>query len=186
MTRMNRNTAIAEPRPKSLLPPKLCRHIWTAITAASDWVEPGAIEMMMSKTFKTLISIVMKTTERTGASIGTVMRRKTCHSLAPSVREAGPDPDVGEDDRRRDQLRAEPRHPGEGRAERGRVDFRLQSRASDPVELERAVRLGLGRLHPSARRVEQVDPRAGDAQLAFLDLAGRAAAGAEVAPDDPC
>ena len=42
----------------------------------------------MSKTFKTLISIVMKTTERTGASIGTVMRRKTCHSLAPSVRAA--------------------------------------------------------------------------------------------------
>src|SRR6478672_2183499 len=124
MTRMNRNTAIAEPRPKSLLPPKLCRHIWTAITAASDWVEPGAIEMMMSKTFKTLISIVMKTTERTGASIGTVMRRKPCPDH--DHREAGPDPDVGEDDRRGDQLRAEPRHAGEGRAERGRVDFRLQ------------------------------------------------------------
>ena len=32
--------------------------------------------------------IVMKTTESTGASSGTVTRRKTCHSLAPSVRAA--------------------------------------------------------------------------------------------------
>src|SRR4051794_16184708 len=88
MTSTNRNTAIAEPRPKSLTPPKLCRHICTAITAASDWDEPGAIEMMMSKTLRTLISIVMNTTESTGASIGTVTRRNTCHSLAPSVRAA--------------------------------------------------------------------------------------------------
>ena len=71
-----------------MTPPKLCRHICTAITAASDCVEPGAIEMTMSNTLRTLISIVMKTTERTGASIGTVMRRKTCHSVAPSVRAA--------------------------------------------------------------------------------------------------
>ena len=42
----------------------------------------------MSKTFRTLISIVMKTTVSTGASSGTVTRRKTCHSLAPSVRAA--------------------------------------------------------------------------------------------------
>ena len=42
----------------------------------------------MSKTFRTLISIVMKTTLSTGASSGTVTRRKTCHSLAPSVRAA--------------------------------------------------------------------------------------------------
>ena len=32
--------------------------------------------------------IVMKTTLRTGASSGTVTRRKTCHSVAPSVRAA--------------------------------------------------------------------------------------------------
>ena len=32
--------------------------------------------------------IVMKTTLSTGASSGTVTRRKTCHSLAPSVRAA--------------------------------------------------------------------------------------------------
>ena len=32
--------------------------------------------------------IVMKTTLSTGASSGTVTRRNTCHSLAPSVRAA--------------------------------------------------------------------------------------------------
>ena len=32
--------------------------------------------------------IVMKTTLSTGASSGTVTRRKTCHSVAPSVRAA--------------------------------------------------------------------------------------------------
>ena len=42
----------------------------------------------MSNTFRTLISIVMKTTLSTGASSGTVTRRKTCHSVAPSVRAA--------------------------------------------------------------------------------------------------
>ena len=34
------------------------------------------------------MTIVMRTTVSTGASSGTVMRRKTCHSLAPSVRAA--------------------------------------------------------------------------------------------------
>ncbi len=34
------------------------------------------------------MSMVMKTTDNTGASIGTVTRRKTCHSVAPSVRAA--------------------------------------------------------------------------------------------------
>ena len=42
----------------------------------------------MSKTLRTLISIVMKTTLSTGASRGAVTRRKTRHSLAPSVRAA--------------------------------------------------------------------------------------------------
>ena len=34
------------------------------------------------------MSIVMNTTVSTGASSGTVTRRKTCHSVAPSVRAA--------------------------------------------------------------------------------------------------
>ncbi len=81
-------TAIAEPTPKSFEPPKAVRHICRARTVASSCTEPGAIEMTMSKTFSTLISIVMNTTVRTGASSGTVTRRNTCHSLAPSVRAA--------------------------------------------------------------------------------------------------
>ena len=81
-------TAIAEPTPKSFEPPNAVRHIASASTVASSWTEPGAIEMTMSNTLRTLISIVMKTTVSTGASSGTVMRRKTCHSVAPSVRAA--------------------------------------------------------------------------------------------------
>ena len=42
----------------------------------------------MSKTLSTFMSIVMKTTLRTGASSGTVTRRNTCHSVEPSVRAA--------------------------------------------------------------------------------------------------
>ena len=57
----------------------------SAITFASSCTEPGASAITMSNTFKTLISIVMKTTLRTGASRGTVIRRNTCHSVAPSV-----------------------------------------------------------------------------------------------------
>ena len=69
-------------------PPNEVRHIASAITFASSCDEPGAIASTMSNTFRTLISIVMKTTDRTGERSGTVTRRKTCHSLAPSVRAA--------------------------------------------------------------------------------------------------
>ena len=41
-----------------------------------------------SNTFSTLIISVTATTARTGASSGTVTRRNTCHSLAPSTRAA--------------------------------------------------------------------------------------------------
>src|SRR5439155_21496697 len=87
-TSRNRNTAIAEPRPKSLIPPNDVRHMASAITFASSCTDCGATAKTTSKTFKTLISIVMKTTVKTGASSGTVTRRKTCHSDAPSVRAA--------------------------------------------------------------------------------------------------
>ena len=69
-------------------PPKDVLHMASAITFASSCTEPGASETTMSKTLSTLISIVTKTTESTGRSCGTVTRRKTCHSLAPSVRAA--------------------------------------------------------------------------------------------------
>ena len=88
ITSRNRKTAIAEPSPKSFTPPNEVRHIASAITFASSCTDPGATDRMMSKTLRTLISIVMKTTLRTGASSGTVTRRKTCHSVAPSVRAA--------------------------------------------------------------------------------------------------
>src|SRR4051794_35307378 len=88
MTSRNRNVAMAEPRPKSLTPPNEVRHIASAMTLASSCEEPGATDSTMSNTFRTLMSMVMKTTESTGASIGTVTRRNTCHSVAPSVRAA--------------------------------------------------------------------------------------------------
>ena len=132
----------------------------------------------MSKTLRTLISIVMNTTDSTGASSGTVTRRKTCHSVAPSVRaasstsrgiaarpgadhdhrEAGPHPDVGDDDRRRDQLRAEPRDAAERRRERRLADADLvAAAASRPLNVERAVVAGRRACHLLAGRVEQVD-----------------------------
>ena len=60
----------------------------SAITLASSWTEPGASAITMSNTLRTLISIVMKTTLSTGQSCGTVTRLNTCHSVAPSVRAA--------------------------------------------------------------------------------------------------
>ena len=90
----------------------------------------------MSKTLRTLISIVMKTTVSTGMRSGAVTRRNTCHSVAP-VRarglhdvsrdggqprrdhdhpEAGPDPDVGDDDRGGDESRAQPSDAANGSA----------------------------------------------------------------------
>src|SRR4029077_752271 len=64
------------------------RHIARAITDAAFCDEPGASVITRSKTFRTLMIIVMKTTESTGASNGTVTRLNTCHSDAPSVRAA--------------------------------------------------------------------------------------------------
>jgi len=80
--------AIAEPTPKSLVPPNAVRHMASASTVASSWDEPGAIEITMSKTFSTLINIVTNTTVSTGARSGAVTRRKTWNSVAPSVRAA--------------------------------------------------------------------------------------------------
>ncbi len=70
------------------MPLNAVRHIASAITFAFACVEAGASASTMSKTLRTLMIIVMKTTLSTGASSGTVTRRKTCHSVAPSVRAA--------------------------------------------------------------------------------------------------
>src|SRR5215208_394188 len=71
-TSRNRNTAIAEPTPKSSTPPNDSRHIASAITFAASCEDPGASVITRSNTFRTLMIIVMKTTESTGASNGTV------------------------------------------------------------------------------------------------------------------
>ena len=55
---------------------------------ASSWDDPGAMTKTRSKIFSTLIISVTSTTTSTGASSGTVTRRNTCHSLAPSTRAA--------------------------------------------------------------------------------------------------
>ena len=71
-----------------MVPPKAVRHIASAITFTFDCTDSGANAITRSKTFSTLMIIVMKTTLSTGARSGTVTRRKTCHSDAPSVRAA--------------------------------------------------------------------------------------------------
>src|SRR4051794_11073476 len=88
MTSRNRKTAIAEPVPKSFSPPNAVRHMARAITFAFACVDSGASAITRSNTLSTLMIIVMKTTLNTGASSGTVTRRKTCHSVPPSVRAA--------------------------------------------------------------------------------------------------
>src|SRR5262249_55951213 len=87
-TGRDRKKARAEPNPGTFTPRNDTRHIASAITLASSWTEPGATESTMSNTLSTLMSMVTKTTVRTGASSGTVTRRNTCHSPAPSVRAA--------------------------------------------------------------------------------------------------
>jgi hypothetical protein len=109
-------TAIAEPTPKFPPPANAVCHIANARTFACPYCDSGASANTMSKTLRTLMIIVMKTTVSTGASSGTVTRRNTCHSFAPvgtgSLQhiarhrrqagrdhdhgETGPDPDVGD------------------------------------------------------------------------------------------
>ena len=173
ITSTNRKTAIAEPSPKSPAV-KAVRHIASAITFASDWVDSGASAMTRSKTLRTLMTIVMKTTVSTGASSGTVTRRKTCQ-LAGAVgarglehvarhrreargdhdhREARPDPEVRDQQRRRDQASGRARRsrstawrtsasrsrPGRSRRRRSR-SRRCRPRRSSPT----------GRCAPSRR-----------------------------------
>src|SRR5207253_7945872 len=77
-----------DPTPKFCPPWKAVRYIASAMTFAFAWDDSGASENTMSKTLRTLMIIVTKTTLRTGASSGTVTRRNTCHSVPPSVRAA--------------------------------------------------------------------------------------------------
>src|SRR4029079_18040822 len=98
--------------------------------------------------------------------------------------EAGPHPDVGDDDRRRDQLRAEPRDAAVRRGEGRRRDADFVAGAGDAVERKRAVVVRLRALHLLPGGVVERKRDAGETELLVLDLAGLAAAGREVAPDD--
>ena len=111
--------------------------------------------------------IVMKTTVSTGASSGTVTRRKTVplrgavgacrlehvarhrREAGPDDdhREAGPDPDVRDDQRRRDQLRAEPGVAAPRLGERLRRDAGVEGAGRDHPEVERPVVAGRRGLH---------------------------------------
>jgi hypothetical protein len=87
ITSRNRKTPNALPTPKSRTPNAVF-HICSAITFAFCWDDPGAITRTRSKIFNTMMTSVTSTTLMTGARSGTVTRRKTCPSLAPSTRAA--------------------------------------------------------------------------------------------------
>ena len=172
---------------------------------ASSCTEPGATDRTMSNTLRTLISIVMNTTVSTGREqghghapedlplAGAVRARGLEHVARDGGeaggdhhhREAGPDPDVGDDHRGGDQLGAEPGDTVERLGERRRPDGRACTRR--PRRRRRRScrrRLGHRRLDRVAVGVAQLDGHAGHAELLRLDLARRAAAGLEVPPDD--
>ena len=166
----------------------------------------GATERTMSKTLRTLISIVMKTTVSTGREqrhgdaaedlplARAVGARRLEHVARDrgepggdhDHREAGPDPDVGDHQRRRDQLRRRARRrprtaalkvcAADLDAVRARARrSRRRSVPSSPVVVEPTCL-------PDASRSSTVTP--GSPSSPLLDLAGRAAARLEVAPDD--
>ena len=99
--------------------------------------------------------------------------------------EAGPDPDVGDQQRRRDQVRPEPGEAAERLREGLGADRRLVAARRDVRELERAVRRRLGRLDGRSRlatRSSTVTPGRPSSPLSTTPRL--AAARREVAPDD--
>ena len=205
MTSMKRNTAIAEPSPKSLCV-NAVRHIASAITFASrlrrlrrdrqDDVE----DLQDVDHHRDEDDAEHRRQQRHGhaaedlplaGAVGArglerVARDRGQAGRDHDHREAGPDPDVGDDDRGRDQLRAEParrRRRASGRSSApiaGPVGARLQV-----LEREAAVVARSSPRRPSCRSTSRRTTRdARQSELALLDLAGRAAAGLEVAPDD--
>src|SRR5512138_3526743 len=76
-------TAVPCPTLKNLY---ISRYIRTAIT--SVWKLPPVITYTMSNTFSVLITMVVITTTIVGMIMGTMMRQKIDHSVAPSTRAA--------------------------------------------------------------------------------------------------
>ena len=155
--------------------------------------EPGAMTSTRSKIFRTLITSVTSTTPSTGASSGTVTRRKTCHSLAPSTRAASSTSRAGSPPgrRRSPPSRSRPRSTGrrtmiDGRDERrarARDTRRRRSRKFDRGEPQPVVALGEAgedeacRSRPWWRRATtspswtRLDPTPGQALLGGVDHA---------------
>ena len=192
--------------PKSLMPPNEVRHMSRAITLASSWTDPGASAITMSKTLRTLISIVMKTTRQhrreqrhrdapEDLPLGRAVRAGRLERVARDRgepgrdhdhREAGPDPDVGEHDRGRDQLLAQPRRrPGTARRtcrRRSRAGTgRSSSSANSKVPFASVVMLST--LPPFASSSSTVTP--GMPSSSGSTSPGVPPPGLEVSPDDP-
>jgi hypothetical protein len=85
MTTTNRTTAMAAPWPK-FRPMKNVRIMRSAITSVPKF--PPVITKMMSKTFSALMTMYVVTTTIVGRIEGTMIRRNTWNSDAPSIRAA--------------------------------------------------------------------------------------------------
>ena len=147
---------------------------------------------------------VTKTTVSTGASSGIVIRRKTCHSLAPSVRaassvsrgiEARPAAVITIAKPALNQMNANmiagviSLSPSQLTPPNGSAKVALATTMwYSPSSTSSKAKVPFVSVFVSfdlvARAVVELDGDAGQPQLPLLDLAGRAAAGLEVSPDD--
>src|SRR5687767_1613065 len=85
MIATTRTTATAVPRPTLKF---LYISVYMRLAITSVWKLPPVITYTRSKSFNTLITIVVTTTVIVGRMIGTMILQKTVHSVAPSTRAA--------------------------------------------------------------------------------------------------
>ena len=157
----------------------------------------------MSKTFRTLMNIVTRTTrdhrceqrhgdapERLplGRAVGPrgleyVARHRREPGRDHDHREAGPDPDVGDQERRDDEARPEPRVAGPGLGEGGGADACLVGPGVQSVNVERSRRRGSSSSARSCRSASSSTRHAWEPCSPCSTLPGHAAARLEVAPD---
>src|ERR671921_478202 len=85
MIATTRTTATAVPRPTLKF---LYISVYMRLAMTSVWKLPPVITYTRSKSFNTLMTIVVTTTVMVGRIIGTMILQKTVHSVAPSTRAA--------------------------------------------------------------------------------------------------
>src|SRR5688572_25828307 len=85
MIARTRTTATAVPRPTLKF---LYISVYMRLAITSVWKLPPVITYTRSKSFNTLITMVVTTTVIVGRMIGTMILQKTVHSVAPSTRAA--------------------------------------------------------------------------------------------------